>query len=362
MSHLLWLARFLAPCILVVLIAAGLVLLLVANGISSKLYSDAFYLQALENQDGYNRLYSHTALDLERQEPTPKFFGDHGLVGTKDMAQLTREVMPPDYLRAEIDRNIRAFVAYLSEEDLKLYWDFSVPLARTEPTLLAYTDSRVEEAVAANTDPVLEVTRLGGKVVKSSRKALVDEVVDPIGTSVPGVAHVTRELSGAYARSLEEDEVFDLPVEGALIFPSLGPEVWQGLEGNGDHRRAALVSGDSGIFSEQAARATVIPVMDGETVGLRSSLDERQRLDLIKLLAQNSGSLTERRLRAEAASARDRLGKCPYGSPYRGAHRAGGRDDSRGPYFLAQLDQNAARAGHSAGVGGGAGLHNRQSG
>jgi hypothetical protein len=107
--------------------AAGLVLILVANGISSKLYSNAFYLQALENQD----VYSLTVLDLERQEPTPKLFGYHGLVGTEKMAELTRQVMPPDYLRVEFDRNIRALVAYLNEEDrnLKLYWDFSVPLS-----------------------------------------------------------------------------------------------------------------------------------------------------------------------------------------------------------------------------------------
>lgn len=110
--------------------AAGLVLLLVVDGISSKLYSDAFYLQALENQDVYNRLYSLMALDPERQEPTLKLFGDRGLVGTEKMAELTRQVMPPDYLRVEFDRNIRALVAYLNEEDrnLKLYWDFGVPL------------------------------------------------------------------------------------------------------------------------------------------------------------------------------------------------------------------------------------------
>jgi hypothetical protein len=154
MGLALWVARALGSTVLGILIFLGFLALLVVNNFSSKLLNADFYTRIFDEQDAYNRIYDEVLLDAEVRRSTGSLLGNIPLVTHEEIVQLLREIIPPEYLRGQVQDNIHHFISYLNEDSdqLELYVELGPPLAKVKPAHFEFIDQRIGQLEAVEPD------------------------------------------------------------------------------------------------------------------------------------------------------------------------------------------------------------------
>ena len=105
-----------------------------------------FYTDSLSENDAYNRIYDKVLLDPEFEDTTRELLGDID-VPQDDIADVAREIIPPDYLRDQTEGAVHGIIDYLNKDTdtPDVFIDLSPPLERVKPALFSYIDQRIDE-------------------------------------------------------------------------------------------------------------------------------------------------------------------------------------------------------------------------
>jgi hypothetical protein len=304
MGLALWVACALGSTVLGILIFLGFLALLVVNNFSSKLLNADFYTRIFDEQDAYNRIYDEVLLDAEVRRSTGSLLGNIPLVTHEEIVQPLREIIPPEYLRGQVQDNIHHFISYLNEDSdqLELYVELGPPLAKVKPALFEFIDQRIGQLEAVEPDlnqsPLEQLTE-----ARALTQFLFSELSQGrVPSSFPSVAAIPEPFRA---------DLFDALMAGLVAERSLDERVRQSLQLSSQNMRSALVAGDTHGFLKQTARAVLDPVIDDGIANLKRDLDlDRQgRLDLIAAMAERNNEVTEEGLRAEVANFRDSVNR-----------------------------------------------------
>ena len=269
--------------------------------------TSAFYTDSLSENDVYNRIYDEVlALDPEFKDTTDKllgrieFTGDDIDIIQKDIADVAREIIPPEYLQTQVEGAVHSTIDYLNKdtETAEIFIDLSVPLKRAKPALFRYIDRRIDEledkpvstfeelqAELETLFSTLEKGEIPSSVPKVvDRNALVNNYVDENIAQLEEVPALTRqdfreELENTYqdlaagkipARipSIEAIPVetrlaaYDLVLEAVRSDPTFPQEAIQGLEEQEEAIKAQLIKGSIKGALEIASRPLTGPVVE----------------------------------------------------------------------------------------------------
>ncbi len=294
----LMILRFVATPILGIAIFAGLLLTLVGNNIVDKLLNADFYTNTIAEQNTYNRIYDDVLLDQKAKDKVQELLGDVKVVSPEDIVGLVRGLLPPEFLQSQVEGAIQSSMAYLNEDSdtLELYLEMGPAIDKIKPTLLDYVDRRIDGIPEADPGPA------------ECNPGTVKSVGD-------GYQEVFRNLAGGQVpASLPSIKVIAEPCR-VLIFDSAFPALFaddtldsrttQALGNSTDDIRAAFVAGDTHGVLKAAARPLSEPLVDDVVAKIRERLDEGDRLDLIRVLAETSSDFTEEEIRAEVADSKE---------------------------------------------------------
>ena len=270
---------------------------LLASNFSDKLLSADIYTETLAGADTYTRIYDEVLVDARLAETAEDLLGDIKVVSQKDMVDLLRKILPPEYIQSQVEGTIQNAIDYLNKDTdtLELYIELAPPLANAKGVLFSYIDGRIDE---------LELEDLGAPECTPGR---ITELADRFETrwtelaqgevpkSVPSLESLTRECRTAIFNlaypSLLQDNLLDDPTRRGLI------------ESRPDIEREFIAGNTRGVL-KQAARPLATPLIDDAIDQLRERLDDRERLDIIGQIAAWNLDFTEEELREDIDDAR----------------------------------------------------------
>ena len=289
--------RTVATLILGIVIFLGFLFLLGERTFSANLLNADFYKDTISGQDTYNRIYDQVLLDQELQETTRDLLGDIKVVSHQDVVQLLREIVPPEYLRSQVEDAIQRSVDYLNQDadTLELYLDLGPPLDLIKPTLLGYVDRRIDEIPEDDPGPPECSRERVGELAQGyldTFKVLSSGEIPESLPSIKGIPQPCREL------------IFDTLFGTSVASSPLESRAQQGLMNSREAIRAEFVAGNTHGVLKQALRPLATPLMDDAIDKLKENLDSQNRLDIIQKIAEWNPHFTEEELRAQADESR----------------------------------------------------------
>ena len=296
MGSLIWLIRSFFSFILGILIFVGFLVFLVLDS-SDLLFSADFYKDTLNEENTYERIYDEVLLDNEIRDTTDDLLGDIEVVNHDDIVRLLREIMPPEYLREQVEGTITRTVDYFNEdvETLEVYIDLGPPLDTVKPVLFNYIDERIDELDAALPDsskgPLDQVEEIGDRMETIFRELAQGKVPQ----SIPSVQAIPLPFRAA---------AFDAFMGVLLEDPALNERVRQGLQDSREDIRREFVDGDTKGVLKEAARSSATPLMDDAIAEVKKELDSQERFDLIHRIAVWNDDISEGSLRSDIDDAR----------------------------------------------------------
>lgn len=132
--------------ILAVVIIVGFICLVVVSGFRSNFLSADFYTENIAENSVYDRIYDEVLLDPEFERQT-----DYLVAGVEvpheDVIEVTRSILPPAYLEAQVENALSGALDYLKRdsEEALVFIELAEPIDKIKPTLLAYIDRRIDE-------------------------------------------------------------------------------------------------------------------------------------------------------------------------------------------------------------------------
>ena len=144
-----WLWSIFRPIISVTLglvVFFGLLAFLLVDNVRDNFLVSEFYTENLAANEVYTRFYDEVLLDEEYKDTTEDLLGDVG-VDQKDIADVAREIIPPDYLQEQVEGAIRGTIDYLNKDTRtpEVYISLGPPLERVKPALFRYIDGRIDD-------------------------------------------------------------------------------------------------------------------------------------------------------------------------------------------------------------------------
>ena len=290
--------RFVATPILGIAIFAGLLLTLVGNNIVDKLLNAEFYTDTIAEQNTYNRIYDDVLLDQKAKDKVQELLGDVKVVSPEDIVGLVRGLMPPEYLQSQVEGAIQRAVAYFNEDSdtLELYLEMGPAIDKIKPTLLDYVDRRIDGIPEADPGPA----ECNPETVKSVRDGYQEVFRGLAGGRVPASLPSIKVIAEP-CRVL----IFDSAFPALFADDTLDSQITQALGNSTDDIRAAFVAGDTHGVLKAAARPLSEPLVDDVVAKIRERLDEGDRLNLIRVLAETNSDFTEEQIRVEVADAKE---------------------------------------------------------
>ena len=290
--------RFVATPILGIAIFAGLLLTLVGNNIVDKLLNAEFYTDTIAEQNTYNRIYDDVLLDQKAKDKVQELLGDVKVVSPEDIVGLVRGLMPPEYLQSQVEGAIQRAVAYFNEDSdtLELYLEMGPAIDKIKPTLLDYVDRRIDGIPEADPGPA----ECNPETVKSVRDGYQEVFRGLAGGRVPASLPSIKVIAEP-CRVL----IFDSAFPALFADDTLDSRITQALGNSTDDIRAAFVAGDTHGVLKAAARPLSEPLVDDVVAKIRERLDEGDRLNLIRVLAETNSDFTEEQIRVEVADAKE---------------------------------------------------------
>ena len=297
MGCIVQIVRAAAALVLGVVVFVGFLFLMLVGNFSDKLLNADFYKDTIAGQDSYNRIYDDVLLDEELKDKKDELLGNIKVVDNEEIVELLRQILPPAYLQSQVEGSIDRTIDYLNEEvdELEAFVELGPPLENVKPVLFAYIDGRIDQLEVE--DPGLpdcstrSITELSNRYVDRFSQ-LADGEVPATVPSLMALSQTCRTL--VFAAS------FDLLVPG----PSLSAESSRLLRESREDLRASFVAGDTLEVLKAAARPLATPLIDEALAQIRSELDEGDRIDLIRQIADYDDDITEEEVRLEIAAAR----------------------------------------------------------
>ena len=289
--------RFVATPILGIAIFAGLLLTLVVNNIVDKLLNAEFYTDTIAEQNTYNRIYDDVLLDQKAKDKVQELLGDVKVVSPEDIVGLVRGLMPPEYLQSQVEGAIQRAMAYFNEDldTLELYLEMGSAIDKIKPTLLDYVDRRIDGIPEADPGPA----ECNPGTVKSVGDGYQEVFRNLAGGQVPASLPSIKVIAEP-CRVL----IFDSAFPALFADDTLDSQITQALGNSTDDIRAAFVAGDTHGVLKAAARPLSEPLVDDAVAKIRERLDEGDRLNLIRVLAETNSDFTEEQIRVEVADAK----------------------------------------------------------
>ena len=290
--------RFVATPILGIAIFAGLLLTLVGNNIVDKLLNAEFYTDTIAEQNTYNRIYDDVLLDQKAKDKVQELLGDVKVVSPEDIVGLVRGLLPPEYLQSQVEGAIQRAVAYFNEDSdtLELYLEMGPAIDKIKPTLLDYVDRRIDGIPEADPGPA----ECNPETVKSVSDGYQEVFRGLAGGRVPASLPSIKVIAEP-CRVL----IFDSAFPALFADDTLDSRITQALGNSTDDIRAAFVAGDTHGVLKAAARPLSEPLVDDVVAKIRERLDEGDRLNLIRVLAETNSDFTEEQIRVEVADAKE---------------------------------------------------------
>jgi len=293
----LMILRFVGTPILGIAIFAGLLLTLVGNNIVDKLLNADFYTDTITEQNTYNRIYDDVLLDQKAKDKVQELLGDVKVVSPEDVVGLVRGLLPPEYLQSQVEGAIQRAMAYFNEDldTLELYLEMGSAIDKIKPTLLDYVDRRIDGIPEADPGPA----ECNPGTVKSVGDGYQEVFRNLAGGQVPASLPSIKVIAEP-CRVL----IFDSAFPALFADDTLDSRITQALGESTDDIRAAFVGGDTHGVLKAAARPLSEPLVDDAVAKIRERLDEGDRLNLIRVLAESSSDSTEEEIRVEVADAK----------------------------------------------------------
>ena len=310
---------------------------LLLNNVSDKLLTAEFYTDTISDQDTYNRVYDEVLLDQELEDTTQDLLGGIQVVSHEEIVGLLKEIIPPDYLQSEIEGSINRTVDYFNEDrdTLDFYVDVGPPLDNVKPVIFEYIDQRIDGLAEDDLGPsqctpqrVDEVAGLYQERWQRLSGGQVPASIPSLATFEPGCRLI----------------IFQLAFDNLVAQADLDERTKQGLRSSRTELQDHFVAGEAKEVLKAAARPLANPVMDDAIQQVRDELDDQDRLDLIRRMAEWNDDFTEESLRSDIDSARDWIN---WGQKFWQGLGAGHADPGVhrvGTYPLSQREERPALA------------------
>ena len=312
-----WIIRPLLTFILGLVVLAAVGILTVDRLVSNKLLNADFYADIIAEQDTYNRIYDEVMLDDDVRRASGELFPTE-LVSHEDLVGILRSVVPPEYLRGQVEGVIDSIIEYLRNDgggpetdntgQLEIYLELGPALARVKPVAIDYVRVRIDRIPEAPPENP-ECTPGRVRQIGERYSDLHDEVAaGRTPASIPSIKALPEPC-----RALIFDAIFGaLEIDGFLgsdsILGQRGLEVRvvEGLRELREELRRDIVAGDAKGAMKAAVPALVSPTLDDNIGRVRAEfLDTDGRLELIDL----TGEQTAAEIRAEVEQFRSEFRK-----------------------------------------------------
>ena len=283
--------------VLGIVVFVGLLLFLASSNFSNKLLNPDFYIDPLEQKDAYNRIYTEVLVDPALQETTQDLLGNVQ-VDPEDIVALLQEIIPPEYLRSQVEDAIQRTVGYFNGdvEDLELYVELGPPMANAKEVLLTYLDRRIDDLSLE--DPQGDPCTIEGA---SPTAEQFQGVFQELASGQPPQALPSLASVDPACR----EQLFDVVIDQSLTTGTLDPGSQSALAASRKELRKEFLEGDSHGFLKVASRAVATPILDEAIGEILNNLDAQGRLDLIERIADWNADLTEEEIRADLSQAKD---------------------------------------------------------
>ena len=276
-----------------VVIFVGFLFVLISNNFSDKLLSADFYLSTIAAEDTYDRIYNEVLVDDELKDRTQELLGDIKIVEHQEIVDLLEEIMPPAYIKGQVEASIDRTIDYINEDvdRLEVYVELAEPLENVKTVMFAYMDAKIDGL------RVEDAQRFGG-CTPSSLGGLAERYVDTFSGLSEGVVPESipsiKEIS-APCRIILFELVF-----GSLVDDSgLSDDAKQSLNDGKGELRLPFAMGDTLEVLKVSTRLLTGPLMDDAIESVRADLDENGRFDLIRQLAEWDDDTTEAEIRQD---------------------------------------------------------------
>ena len=276
-----------------VVIFVGFLLVLILNNFSDKLLSADFYVSTIAAEDTYDRIYNEVLVDDELKDRTQELLGDIKVVEHQEIVDLLEEIMPPAYIKGQVEASIDRTIDYINEDvdRLEVYVELAEPLENVKTVMFAYIDAKIDGLR-------VEETQGFGGCTPSSLGGLAERYVDTFSGLSEGVAPESipsiKEIS-APCRIILFELVF-----GSLVDDSgLSDDAKQSLNDGKGELRLPFAMGDTLEVLKVSTRLLAGPLMDDAIESVRADLDENGRFDLIRQLAEWDDDTTEAEIRQD---------------------------------------------------------------
>ena len=282
-----------AGIVLGVVIFVGFLFVLISNNFSDKLLSADFYVSTIAAEDTYDRIYNEVLVDDELKDRTQELLGDIKIVEHQEIVDLLEEIMPPAYIKGQVEASIDRIIDYINEDvdRLEVYVELAEPLENVKTVMFAYMDAKIDGLR-------VEETQGFGGCTPSSLGGLAERYVDTSGGLSEGVVPESipsiKEIS-APCRIILFELVF-----GSLVDDSgLSDDAKQSLNDGKGELRLPFAMGDTLEVLKVSTRLLAGPLMDDAIESVRADLDENGRFDLIRQLAEWDDDTTEAEIRQD---------------------------------------------------------------
>ena len=276
-----------------VVIFVGFLFVLISNNFSDKLLSADFYVSTIAAEDTYDRIYNEVLVDDELKDRTQELLGDIKVVEHQEIVDLLEEIMPPAYIKGQMEGSIDRTIDYINEDvdRLEVYVELAEPLENVKTVMFAYMDAKIDGLR-------VEETQGFGGCTPSSLGGLAERYVDTFSGLSEGVAPESipsiKEIS-APCRIILFELVF-----GSLVDDSgLSDDAKQSLNDGKGELRLPFAMGDTLEVLKVSTRLLAGPLMDDAIESVRADLDENGRFDLIRQLAEWDDDTTEAEIRQD---------------------------------------------------------------
>ena len=276
-----------------VVIFVGFLFVLISNNFSDKLLSADFYVSTIAAEDTYDRIYNEVLVDDELKDRTQELLGDIKVVEHQEIVDLLEEIMPPAYIKGQVEASIDRTIDYINEDvdRLEVYVELAEPLENVKTVMFAYMDAKIDGLR-------VEETQGFGGCTPSFLGGLAERYVDTFSGLSEGVAPESipsiKEIS-APCRIILFELVF-----GSLVDDSgLSDDAKQSLNDGKGELRLPFAMGDTLEVLKVSTRLLAGPLMDDAIESVRADLDENGRFDLIRQLAEWDDDTTEAEIRQD---------------------------------------------------------------
>lgn len=292
MNLWLWIARSFAATILGLLIFVSFLSYLLVSHFTGKLLNVTNYTEILNEHDTYNRLYDEVFLESQIGGVPGDLIGDTQLVSKQEIVQIARQIAPPDYLQAEVEKNLSGGIEYLSGErdSLELEIDLQEPMDKIKPTVFGLIDTRIDQLDTLDIDPAQNPTDQLAQIEELTNSIFWDIATGNAPEAVPSIGIIPSPLRA---------DAFDSVLPSILNDPRIDPRVRRGLQDNVATIRSEFVAGDTRQFLKEVAHSGLTPLIDQGIGELSRFADNQGRLDLIAIAAANNQGVTEETLRGD---------------------------------------------------------------